>query len=231
MKLHGFAAASAGVVLTSMVASAGIVNFSFTPSSGGGTLTSIAGAGGPDIGLMVFDQNSTLNFSIDATGEGLGVINFPSARMTLSLTLPPATNLGGGLFRSNVSGTFTIYDFAGNVRTDILTGNVSGGQFLKFGTSHVILLNSGSGLTYTAGPRLSSILGPGRTLAATQEASFALSSVRTATGSPEIIGPNNVFETFFASTAFTGSTNVVPSPGALVLLGVGSCVIARRRRG
>ncbi len=231
MKLHDLTAACAGVVLTSGVASAGVVNFSFTAGGGGGTLTSIAGAGGPDTGLVVFDQNSPLNFTLDATGEGLGIVNFPNARMTLSLMLPPATNLGGGLFRSNVTGSFTIYDFAGNVRSDIITGTVGSGQFLKFGASHVILLNSNSGLTYTAGPRLASILGPSRALAAAQDATMALSNVRTATGGTEIIGPGNVFETFFATAAFTGSSNVIPSPGALVLLGAGSCVIARRRRG
>lgn len=230
MKLHHVAAACATGLLMSAAASGGVINFSFSPSTGGGTLTSIAGAGGPDSGLVVFDQTLPLNFSIDATSEGLGVINFNNARMFLSFTLPPATNLGGGLYRSNVTGTFSIYDYTGNTRSDIITGAVSGGQFLKFGTSHVILLNSNSGLSYTAGPRLTQILGPNRQLAASQDGTFALSNVRTALGSTEIIGPNNVFETFFATTAFTGSSNVVPAPGALVLLGAGAGIIARRRR-
>jgi len=224
------AAAAAGALCASMVAHAGVISFSFSPPTSGGTLTSIAGAGGPDSGLMVFDQTSALNFTIDATGEGLGMINFNNARMFMTMTLPPATDIGGGLYRSNVTGTFTIYDYTGNVRSDILTGNVAGGQFLKFDTSHVILLNSNSGLSYTAGPRLTAILGPGRTLAPSQDGTFALANVRTATGGTNILGPGNVFETFFARTAFTGSTNVVPTPGCIALLGVGGLMVARRRR-
>jgi len=224
------AALAAGLMCASGVAHAGIITFSFTPVTTGGTLTCVAGAGGPDTGLLIFNQNTPLSFTINATGDGGGITTFSNARATMSITLPPANNLGGGLFQSQVSGTFTIYDFTGNVRTDILTGNLAGGIFQKFQTSHMIQLGTNTGLTYTAGPRLTQILGPGRQLAAAESGLFALADVRTFTGGTEVIGAGNVFESFFANTAFTGSSNVIPNPGSVALLTVGGLMVARRRR-
>ena len=230
MSLFLNCSATAGILLTSTLANAGVIQFSLSPPPTGGAITCIAGAAGPDTGLLVFDQTTALSFSINATSEGLGVINFPNARLVMSMAVPPAVDQGGGFFRANVTGTFSIYDFTGNTRRDILTGTLTGGQFLKFGSSHVILLNSNSGLTYSAGPALTSVLGPGRTLAPSHDGTFALSNVRTPSGATEILGPGNVFQTFFANTAFTGSTNVIPSPGAIALLGAGGVLMARRRR-
>lgn len=230
MSTHARFAACAGILCTSLAARAGVIQFSFAPPTTGNAITSIAGAAGPNVGLVVFDQASILNFVVDTTADGGGIFNFPNARMVMSLALPPATDLGGGLFRSAVTGSFTIYDFTDNIRNDILTATLAGGQFLKFDTSHVILLNSNSGLTYSAGPRLNTILAPGRTLASAQDGTFPLANVRTITGSSQILGPGNVFETFFARSGFTGSTNTIPNPGALALAAMGALLIARRRR-
>lgn len=230
MQSFNRAALAAGLMCASAVAHAGVISFSFTPATTGGTLTCVAGAGGPDTGLLIFNQNTPLTFTVDATGDGGGITTFNNARATMSITLPPASNLGGGLFQSQVSGTFTIYDFTGNVRTDILTGNLTGGVFQKFQTSHLIQLGTNTGLTYTAGPRLTQILGAGRTLSTPESGLFALADVRTFTGGTEVIGPGNVFDSFFANTAFTGSSNVIPNPGSIALLTVGGLMMARRRR-
>ena len=209
---------------------AGIISFSFSPPQLGGTMTNIANAGGVDTGLLVFNQNARLNFTIDGTQEGFGIVNFPNARLAMSMTLSPAQDLGGGLFRAAVQGSFSIYDFTGDVRSDIITGAVAGGTFLEFGASNVILLSNNTGLAYTPGPRLTSLLAPGRSLAPTEEGTFALSDVRNIEGGPNIIGPRGVFTTFFANTAFTGTSNVVPTPGSILLTVAGGLVITRRRR-
>jgi hypothetical protein len=209
---------------------AGVISFSFSPPTSGGTMTNIANAGGVDTGLLVFNQNAPLNFSVDGTNEGFGVVNFPNARLSMSMALSPAQDLGGGLFTAALQGTFAIYDFTGGTRSDIIVGTVSGGTFLHFAESNVILLNSNTGLSYSAGPRLSALLAPGRTLAAPQDGTFALSNVRNSTGGTEILGPGGVFQTFFANTAFTGSSNVIPTPGAIVLAAAGGLVVTRRRR-
>lgn len=209
---------------------AGVITFSFAPPPLGATMTNIANAGGVDTGLLVFNQNAVLNFTVDGTNEGFGVVNFPNARLAVTMTLAPAVDMGGGFFRAPVAGNFAIYDFTGNVRTDIISGTVSAGTFIHFGSTNVILLNNNTGLSYSAGPRLTALLAPGRTLDNAQEGTFALSNVTNVMGGPEIIGPGGAFQTFFGNTAFTGSTNVVPTPGAIALGLLGGIAATRRRR-
>jgi len=222
--------ASLAGLFSGPAALAGIISFSFSPPPGGATMTNIANAGGVDTGLLVFNQNTALNFNIDGTSEGFGVVNFPNARLAVTMTLAPAQDLGGGLFRAGVGGSFSVYDYTGDVRSDIITGTLSGGTFLRFGGTNVILLNNNTGLSYAAGPRLNALLAPGRTLAPAQDGTFALSDVRNANDGPEIIGPGGAFLTFFANTAFTGSSNVVPTPGAIVLTLAGGVAATTRRR-
>jgi hypothetical protein len=228
------ASASAGLLCAALSAQAGVISFNFAPPTGGGLLTSIASAGAtPDSGLMFADQSVPLNFTLDASSEGLGVVNFPNARMFMTMSISPARDLGGGFFSATLSGAFTIYDYTGGTRNDIITGTVTQSQFLKVGASHLMLMNSNNSLTYTAGSRLTSLLGANKYIAPSHDGTFALSNVRTLTGNPEIIRPNLTFDSFTAVPAFTGSTNVVtiPAPGAWALAGLGGFIAARRRRG
>ncbi len=217
-------------LITATMASAGVISFSFSPPPGGATMTNIANAGGVDTGLLVFNQNTPLSFTIDGTNEGFGVVNFPNARLALTMSLAPAQDLGGGLYRGAVQGTFAIYDYSGNVRTDIITGTVGGGTFLRFAPTNLIQFSSNTGLTYTAGPRLQAQLGAGKSLAPSQDGTFVLSNVVNAQGGSEIIGERGAFQTFFANTAFTGSSNVIPTPGAIALGMAGVVTLVRRRR-
>lgn len=209
---------------------AGVITFTFTPPASGGTLTNVANGASVNTGLMAFDQNAALNFTIDGTEEGFGVVNYPNARMEMLMTLSPAVDLGEGLFRASVTGTFTIYDYSGNVRNDLLIGTVSGGSFLRFGSTHTILLNSNLGFAYSAGPGLAALLPAGRTLSGAQDAAFALTNVQTFDGNPDVIGAGGVFESFTANTAFTGSSSVIPTPGTIVLGMCGGILALRRRR-
>ncbi len=226
-------AAAAALAFASMTASAGIITFNFPAPVGGGSLLNIRSAGGlPDSGLMIADQSVPLTFTVDATAEGLGVTTFNNARMFMTITLPRATQTGVDVFTSNISGTFTIYDYTGDTRVDILTATLSGGQFVKARGSHVMGSDSASGLTFTPGPRLSAILGADRQLVAPQLATFALSNVLTFGGSPEILRPDLTFESFTATPTFSGSSEVlvIPAPGAAALAGIGGLTIMRRRR-
>jgi hypothetical protein len=226
-------AATAALAFASMTASAGIISFSFSPPVGGGSLLNIRAAGStPDSGLMVSDQSVPLTFTVDATAEGLGVTTFSNARMFMTISLPRATQTGVETFTSNISGTFTIYDYTGDTRVDILTATLSGGTFLKARGSHVMGSESATGLTFTPGPRLSAILGVERELVAPQLATFALSNVTTFGGSPEILRPDLTFESFTATPSFSGSSEVlvIPAPGAVALAGLGGMLAIRRRR-
>jgi hypothetical protein len=218
------------LLVTAGAAQGGIISFSFNAPVGGGALTNIAGAGGPDAGLMFSDQSAPLNLTLDLTNEGGGIVNFTNARMFMTFTLPAAQAPIPNLYIANVTGTFSIYDYTGNTRVDILTGTLTGGQFIKSGSSHTIVMNDGSGLTYTPGPRLSALLPAGSSLVPAHDGTFSLTNVRTLAGGTDIIGPNNTFSSFTATPAFSGSSTVVPTPGALVLCGIGGYLTARRRR-
>ena len=226
-------AATAALAFASMTASAGIISFSFPVPVGGGSLLNIRAAGStPDSGLMVSDQSVPLTFTVDATAEGLGVTTFSNARMFMTINLPRATQTGPDTFASAISGTFTIYDYTGDTRVDILTATLTGGQFLKSGAVHGLGSNSASGLTFTAGPRLSAILGSDRELVAPQLAAFSLSNVITFGGSQQILRPDLTFESFTATPSFSGSSEVlvIPAPGAVALAGLGGMLAIRRRR-
>ena len=233
MSVVRLAAAFAGVLAASLSANAGVITFNMSPPpSGGGNLTNIAGAGGPDSGLLFSDQTVPISFTIDASSIGLGVITYNNARLFMTLVTQPATTTGGGFYQSSVNGSFTIYDYTGNQRVDILSAQVSNSQFINFGQTHVMLFNSNLGMNYTAGPRLANLLCADRYLAPSHDGTIALSNVQTFSGSTNIIRPNNTFDNFTATPAFTGSTNVlsVPTPGFIALAGIGSLVAARRRR-
>ncbi|MEI7659135.1 MAG: hypothetical protein WCK33_13840, partial [Phycisphaerae bacterium] len=122
--------------------------------------------------------------------------------------------------------------YTGDTRVDILSGSLSGGQFISNNGVHSMQMTTTLGLTYAAGPRLASILGSQRELVAPQNASFALSDVRTFTGSTQILRPDLTYESFTATPSFTGDAQVgiVPSPGAAALAGVGGLLALRRRR-
>lgn len=220
-----------GALLVSAgAAQGGVISFSFNAPVGGGSLTNTAGAGGPGAGLMSSDQSRALNLTLDLTNQGGGIVNFTNARMVMNFTLPAAQAPIPGLYISNVTGTFSIYDNSGNTRVDILTGTLTGGQFIKSGSSHTIVMNDESGLTYTPGPRLLSLLPAGSSLAPAHDGTFSLTNVRTLAGGTNIIGPDNTFSSFTATPAFSGSTTVIPTPGAVALLGLGGYLTARRRR-
>lgn len=226
-------AATAALAFASMSANAGVISFSFPAPVGGGSLLNIRSAGGtPDTGLMIADQSVPLTFTVDATAEGLGVTTFNNARMFMTVTLPRATQTGPDTFASIVSGTFTIYDYTGDTRVDILTATLTGGAFVKSGNTHSMSSASAAGLSYAPGPRLSALLGATRELAAPQLASFSLSNVLTFGGSQQILRPDLTFESFTATPTFSGSSEVVviPAPGAVVLAGLGGMLAGRRRR-
>ena len=97
------------------------IAFSFADPIPGRQITCIANGAGTGIGMMHYDTNAALTFLVDATEEGLGVHSFTNARLEMSISIQPAVSLGGTT-TAVVQGTWTVYDFTNNVRTNILTG-------------------------------------------------------------------------------------------------------------
>lgn len=208
-------------------ASAGVITFSFADPVPGRQLSAVANGAGPGVAALSYNTD-TINLLIDGSAEGFGALSFANARMELNMSLGSAVTIGG-ITVAPVAGFFTIYDFTGNVRTDIITGTSQAGSFVRVLGTNSLQFSTPDGFTYAAGPALTALLAPGRVLAAYQEGSFSLTDVQAA-GGGNFIGPGGVFRDFTANTSYSGNTDVIPAPGALALAGLGCLVATRRRR-
>ena len=215
---------------TTAVAQAGLT-FSFADPAPGPQVSFSGGVGG----LLTFDEDVTISFNVDGTSEPNSFVTlFPSARLELALTVGAATPLNATDFVASVSGTFRIYS-AGNpdpAQNTILSAVVADGAFLRVGSSSSV--NSDSlvfGLSFVAGPLLQDLLLPGRTIAPQFDAVFTLTDVLNATGGSGIAGPGGgPISAFTANASFSGTANVVPTPGAAALVVLGGLAASRRRR-
>lgn len=205
------------------------ITFSFADPVPGSQLSAVADTPAPGIASLSYDTNAAINLLIDGSQEGLGITSFANARMEFTnMTLGAAVTIGG-ITVAPIAGSFTIYDFTGNVRTDILTGSSQNGSFVRVLGTNSLQFSTPDGFTYTAGPALQAFMAPGTFLTAYQEASFSLTDVQ-AVGGGNFIGPGGVFRSFTANTSYSGNSEVIPTPGALALAGMGGLLAARRRR-
>jgi len=226
MRAIALTAIAAATMSFAAAANAGIA-FSFADPAGGKQLTNVKDGGGANTGLLTYDTAAAITFIIDGNAEGFSA-SFPNARMELSMLLGQATTIGG-VTTAPVDGQFTIYDFTGGVRTDIITGTSDNGSYVRIGGTNALLFSSDDGFVYTAGPALTALLAPGRVIAPLQEAVFSLTDIAT-TGGTGLFAPGGVFNSFSANASFSGNTDVVPNPGALALLGVAGMTAGLRRR-
>lgn len=217
-----FVAAAAGSAQAS-------ITFSFADPVPGSQLSAVANSPAPGIASLSYDTNATINLLVDGTQEGMGSTAFTNARMEFTnMTLGAAVTIGG-ITVAPIAGSFTIYDFTGNVRTDIITGTSQAGSFVRVLGTNSLQFSTPDGFTYTAGPALNAWMTPGSILSAYQEASFSLTDVQ-AVGGGNFIGPGGVFRSFTANSSYSGNTEVIPAPGAIALAGMGGLLAARRRR-
>ncbi len=220
------------VAVPALLVAAGTANtsiaFSFADPLPGTQFTNTQNGAGAGLGRLVWDSNAQLSFLVDGTAEGLGSITFGNARMEFDFVLQPGFLAPNGDTIIPVTGTFTIYDFTGMVRTDILTGTATGGAFLRSGGTSVILLSDPTGFVYTAGAALTAWLPPSVNLINPQEAVFTMTDLEVAGGLP-LLGAGGSVRSFVANSSFSGNS-AIPTPGALALLGVGGLVATRRRR-
>lgn len=202
------------------------VTFSFADPGTGRQFRNDESGAGPGLGQLSYDTAATLAVIVDGSAEGFGVTTFTNARMQLNMALGTATTIAG-VTQAPVTGTFALIDNASN--TVIVSGTTILGTFVRVsGTS--ALFSSDPLFFYTAGPALTAIMPPGAVLTAPAEAVFTLTNL-----TPDSPGPlwdpfTGVFKDFTGDASYSGSSEVVPAPGAFALLGLGTLVAARRWR-
>lgn len=207
-------------------AAVGSISFSFADPPNGRQLTNIEDGIAPGVSLMFYDMATSLVLYVDGTDEGLGSLTFNDARMEMRFELSPAVSIGNVLI-APVSGFFRLFN--AQTGNDIVTGQSADGAYVRIAGTNSILFSTPDGFTYTAGPDLTSFLPPGVVPAPLQEAVFTLTDVLVNDGG-NMFGPGGVFRNFVANASYSGTTDLIPSPGALPLLGLGALVIGRRRR-
>jgi hypothetical protein len=217
-------AALAGLAVVS-TAQAGIA-MSFADPIPGRQLHNVQNGAGLGVGQLSYDQNAVISLLIDGTDEGFGQVTFSNARMEMNLALGTAVTFGG-VTQAPVIGTFTIYDMTAG-RVDIVTGVASLGTYVRVGNTNSLLF-SDPNFSYLPGPALSALMAPGRTFTSPTEGVFTLTSI-LADGGGSFINPDGSFRTFDANASFSGNTEVVPAPGVMALMGLGTLCMARRKR-
>lgn len=215
--------AAAGTLALASAAQAG-VSFSFADPSGGRQLSNTAGMGTGGSGMLMYDTAAPLTLIVDGATSGLGATTF-AARLEMNLNLGQAASVGG-VTLAPVTGSFTLYTLASGSRSNLLTGTASSGSYVRVGATNSILF-SDPGFSYSAGPALAPFLG-NLTLAPGFEGVFTVTDVDTGGGS--LINPNGSFSNFTGNASFSGTAQVIPSPGVIALLGLGTALVARRRR-
>ncbi len=178
-----------------------------------------------------FDDTVSLFFTSDM-GE-IPNTTFGETRLTMNLTTSTTPLVDQpGLLVAEISGEFVFEDVSGDDPIIIMNGlfneavaTLLMGQFMgKIEASGSATGDSVVGsLELFAGDALLDILAPGESLGGRMTSSFAFSEL---SGTPDGDGLLKMT----GSAAFTGSSEIIPAPGALGLLGLGGMAISRRRR-
>lgn len=224
MRTAQFALATLAIAGSVSAASAGLT-FSFADPAGPGQLTNTGG-------LLSYNSSAVLSFNIDGTTEPNAFsVSFVNAGLELSLTLSNATAVFPGLLKADIAGTFRFFnrDVNGGVgaAATILEGTAPGGAFVNIGATGSVLSDfQFFGLTLSAGQQLQNLLLPGRFIAPPFDSVFTVTDIVPL---PVTI-VNGTISNFTANTSFSGTANVIPTPGSVALLALGGLVTARRRR-
>jgi hypothetical protein len=199
---------------------------------------------GPEQELTIEEQgDGSLDFSYSFTqlvalsitsddGEVPATV-FSQTRLTLDMQSSTSPIVDDpNLLVTELSGSFVFEDVSGMDPVTILSGNFDQAiTTLLRGEAMGMIEASGSvagdtvvgSLSLTAGEALRNLFAePESFLAGRQTASFALSNL---TGDAD-----DDLATLMGSAAFTGSSQLIPTPGTGALFGIGGAIALRRRR-
>lgn len=205
-------------------AMAGDITFTFDDPVGGNEFMS----DGLDPANLTYDTMANVELEVDTTSDPMGAVTLFDASLSLDLVVGMPASLGG-LTAAPITGTFAFTDtLSGDL---IFSAELMNAQIVELGAAGSVISavdNQGIGLAFTAGPALND-LGVFDMIAL--DAVFTLTDVQTMQ-SGAIFGPGPVVNPFNANSAFTATANaeLVPTPGAAALAGIGLMGIGARRR-
>lgn len=182
---------------------------------------------------FIYDFGQMVSLSITSDAGEVPDTVFDQTRLTLDMATTSSPIVDEpDLFVARLSGQFTFEDVSGAEPVAIFTGafdravaTLLMGQFMgTIEASGSVAGDSTAGsVSLEAGEALQALLEPGQELGGRQTSSFAISNLSGDTG-------QNGLLSLLGDAAFTGSSEVVPAPGAATaLFGLGGFALRRRR--
>jgi len=204
----------------------GAAFFTYADPSGGREVEYTAPVNPGDDGFLFV--SATVDFTVDLTEHGLGVLTFDDATFVKTAYVGPATAIIPGIFyTAEVLDGYFRYETAGGDM--ILEGSFDGADLNVLVNSGSLVTNpspAGGGLTYNYGsPLTTAFQGSGYALGDAIDASWTLTAITNVA-----VLPNGYFDSFEANAAFTGTAAVVPTPGAISLALAGVAFAGRRNK-
>lgn len=227
---------AAGVAGLAVASADAAVTLTFADPPGGREVSYTAPNPGDTFGVL--NAVATVNLSIDlsvVTGDVADVLTFNGASFVHSAELG-ALSIATPFFSEAplANGSFSFVDAGGDL---ILAATYDMGATFLFGPAGAVTqANPDSNLVFTVGPAYvnalpASLLAGGFTALEAIDSSFTLTSLLFAAGGQTVVVDGDTyFNSFQANSAYTGTANVVPAPGAIAFAGLGGLLAARRRR-
>ncbi|MBA4038773.1 MAG: hypothetical protein C0468_00305 [Planctomyces sp.] len=181
--------------------------------------------------MLSYASSTVLAFNIDGSTEPAPFsVSFVNAGLELSLTLSNATS-NFSITTAQISGTFRVFnrDINGGVgaAATILEAVAPSGAFVSIGAAGTVNTDFDFfGLVLTAGAQLQNLLQPGRFIAPPFDSVFTVTDIAPL----PLSVVNGTISDFAANASFSGTANVVPTPGSVALLALGGFAASRRRR-
>ena len=215
----------AALALAGLAGSAmGGLTFSFADPAGNGQLVNTGG-------VLSYDSSAVLSFNIDGSTEPSPFsVSFVNAGLELNLTLSNASSFAG-VTTAQISGSFRFFnrDINGGVgpAATILEAVAPSGAFVSIGAAGTVNTDFDFfGLVLSAGAQLQGLLAPGRFIAPPFDSVFTVTDIAPL----PLSVVNGTISNFSANASFSGTANVVPTPGSVALLALGGLAMGRRRR-
>jgi uncharacterized protein (TIGR03382 family) len=224
-----------GVLAAAGTVAQSAVTFSFADPAPGKQLRHTSNGAAPGSGTLTYDLTPTtgvIRFIVGSNDGSIPTTVFANARMDMNIDVGLAVPIPGG-YMAPLSGSFRIFNATSGL--DILTGTFGsagpGGTSVIFGASGALITNSitPNDLVYTAGPELTALLPSGLFLAPLFDAVFTITDIAQIGPGP-FVSTSGEIASFDANASFSGTSELIPTPGTMALLALSGLVGLRRRR-